>query len=420
VGALLLVHFVLLHTYWDYSEGVYAMTSHLMIHGGDLYGHILGAQPPVVYLVGSGLLLIHDSLEWLRFGVGCLQLGAGMIMASSVWRMTGSGVAAALTPAAVLLTPWAVHEHGALTPELVSLPVLLGAVALAAERRHAPLAGVLCGIAPLIKIPFLIPAIAIVAASGSWRRVGSWAAGTLALGALLTTLLGGDNAWRDAIVAQLHVGTRSFGILKGFWAQAAWNVVGLAVGAGAAVYYRAQTQHARLLLISVVFAVAMIISFLTNVKVGTGLNVTVPVEAALLQLAMTGAVFSVRATREHRATFKTRDGPWREVLAVASVAGLVFVAAQSASLMISPTDAQPFLRAGSRPAWYELMNAEQTRAAVAHARRCPPGVPYAGPPLIAYLARRSMPDDQPDQFLTQSSTLSSVAAAVAAVRPVCT
>ncbi|MGZ4313788.1 MAG: hypothetical protein ACXVR1_16960, partial [Solirubrobacteraceae bacterium] len=44
-AALVAVHFLLLHTYWDYSEGVYALTAHEILHGGDLYGQIVGAQP---------------------------------------------------------------------------------------------------------------------------------------------------------------------------------------------------------------------------------------------------------------------------------------------------------------------------------------------------------------------------------------
>lgn len=419
VGVLLLVHFVLRNTYWDYSEGVYAMTAHLMIHGGNLYGQIVGAQPPGVFLAGAALLLIHDSLEWLRFGIACFQLGAGVIAARIVWRLTENRLAAALTPAAMLLTPWAVHEHGALTPELVSLPVLLGAVALAAEERHARWAGLLAGVAPLIKLPFLIPAIAIVAASAAPRRVTLWALGTLAVGAALTTLLAGTNVWHDAVYAQLQVGTRPFRILKGFWAQAGWNLLGLAIGAGAAIYYRTQARHRILFRLSLAFALAMIVSFLTNVKPGTGLNVTVPVEAALLPLAATGAVFAIRAAKR-----RAFDGSSRrrtpKLLAALSVAGLAFVLAQTISLLASPRYSEPFLRVGSRPAWGVLLTAAQTEAAVLHARSCPPGVPYAGPPLIAFLAGRAMPDNQPDQFLPEnSSALRGVGAKVAAVHPVC-
>ena len=153
-AALVAVHLALLDTYWDYSEGVYALSAHMMLHGIALYSGIVGAQPPGVFLTGVVLLAIHDGLEWLRFGVACLQLGAGLIAAQIVLRITGNRLASILTPAAMLLTPWAVHEHGALTPELAALPVLMGAALLSTEERYAPLAGLLCGLLPIFKLPF--------------------------------------------------------------------------------------------------------------------------------------------------------------------------------------------------------------------------------------------------------------------------
>jgi hypothetical protein len=157
-----------------------------MLHGAGLYTSFAGAQPPGVFLVGTVLLAIHDSLEWLRFAVACLQLGAGVIAGAMVLRITGSRVAAIATPALVLLTPWAVHEHGALTPELVALPVLLGAAFAGGSGRRPALVGVLCGLLPLIKVPFAIPAVVVVALSGDWRQAGLWAVGTLAIGLGLT------------------------------------------------------------------------------------------------------------------------------------------------------------------------------------------------------------------------------------------
>ncbi|MCW3067298.1 MAG: hypothetical protein JWN32_4470, partial [Solirubrobacterales bacterium] len=54
-------------SYWDYSEGVYALTSRMFLHGGDLYGRMIGAQPPGLFLSGAGILAIHDGVGWLRF-----------------------------------------------------------------------------------------------------------------------------------------------------------------------------------------------------------------------------------------------------------------------------------------------------------------------------------------------------------------
>jgi hypothetical protein len=407
LAALVVVHVVLYDTYWDYSEGVYALSSHLMLHGSSLYGSFAGAQPPGVFLAGAALLAIHDSLEWLRFSVACLQLGAGLLAGQVVLRVTGSRAAAVLTPALVLLTPWAVHEHGALTPELVALPVLLGAALAGVEERRAAVAGVLCGILPLIKVPFATAAVVIVALSADWRRVAPWALGTLAVGVGLTWALAGEGFWREAVYAQTQTGSRSLGALKGFWAQAAWNAIGLLACGGIAVWLRRETLDARMLRMAFGLAAAMVITFLTNFKEGTGLNVAVPVEAALVPLAVAGTVFAVRARRS-----------WLPVAACA--AAWLFTLAQSVSLMVSPGRPEPFLRAGSANAWYEVMDASQMRAAVAAARRCPDGVPYSGPPLIALVAGRPMPGGQPDQFITgHARTLGAFRARIEAVRRVC-
>lgn len=413
-AALVAVQLLLYDTYWNYSEGVYALSAHLLLHGGDLYNGFVGAQPPGVFLTGAGLLAIHDGLEWLRIGVGLLQLAAGVIAGTIVFRVSGNRLAAVLTPAAILLTPWAVHEHGALTPELVALPVLLGAALVSTEERHAPLAGVLCGLLPLIKLPFALPAVVLVALSADMRRTAVWAATTLGLGLGATTLAAGGDFWRDTVVAQVQSGNRSLGMLKGFWAQAGWNVVGLAVCAAVAVWQRARARDQRLLRTSIALAIAVLITFLTNFKAGTGLNITVPVEATLVPLAAIGTVFAFRAARARLRLPRSR---W---VAGACAAGLLFTLAQSASLIASPHNAVPFLRAGSRPAWGILMTGPQLRAAVAAARSCPAGVPYGGPPLIAFIAGREVPAGQPDQFITTRATvLRSVRDRLASVKRVC-
>ena len=410
-GALVAVHLLLRGTYWDYSEGVYALTAHLILHGGDLYGRIVGAQPPAVFLVGAGLLAIHSSVEWLRFGVGCLQLAAGLITARIVYRLSENRMATVLTPAAVLLTPWAVHEHGALIPEVVSLPVMLGAALLSVDRRRAVAAGVLCGLLALIKVPLVIPAVAIVAFSANPRTTAVTAAITLTAGLALTTILAGESFWRDVFLAQLQTGSRSLGTLKGFWAQAGWNLLGLLFCSGVAIRMRGAAHDRRLMLTTIALAAANVITFLTNFKNGTDLNVTVSVEASLVPLTACGTVFAFRAVR---------TAPRQLWLAAACSIALAFTLAQSASLITSPHNPIPFLRAFSAPAWEITLTAHQLRAAVAAVRTCPPGEPYAGAPLIAFMAGHPPPDDQPDQFLpSHAATLASVHAEILAVRPLC-
>jgi hypothetical protein len=418
-AALVAVHLLLLHTYWDYSEGVYALSAHLLLNGADLYRGIVGAQPPGVFAAGAILLAVHDSLEWLRLGIGLLQLGAGLIAAAIVYRITASRITAILTPAAVLLTPWAVHEHGALTPELVSLPFMLGAALASADDRRGPLAGVLCGLLVLIKLPFAIPAVAILAFAGDRRRAVIWAGLTVIVGFGLTTALAGEAFWRDVVIAQTHTGVRSLGLLKGFWAQAGWNVLGLLIAGAAAVVLRDQAADARLLRAILVLAVANVITFLTNFKSGTGLNVTVPVEASLVPLALCGTVFAWRSART-RARAGAGAGVRPRLTATACLLGLAFTFAQSVSLIASPHNPIPFLRAFSAPAWEILMTRPQLDAAVTAARRCPSGAPYGGPPLIALMAGRRPPADQADSFLpTHSVTLAAVAAQIRATPGVC-
>jgi len=422
-AALVAVHVLLLHTYWDYSEGVYALTAHQMLHGGDLYGQIVGAQPPGVFLAGAALLAIHSSVEWLRFGVGCLQLAAGLIAARIVFRVTGNRVATVLTPAAMLLTPWAVHEHGALTPELVALPVMMGAALLSADPRRSVWAGVLCGVLVLIKLPLAIPAVVLVLLSADVRRAAPAAALTLAGGLAVTWLAGGAGFWRDVIVAQLHSGSRSLGELTGFWAQAGWNVLGLLVAAAVAVRRRADARDRRLLTISIALGIANLVTFLSNFKLGTGLNITVPVEASLVPLAAIGTTFAFRAVVGTTFAFRAPAGRRRRRTrwaATACAVGAVFTLAQSISLIASPHNPIPFLRAFSAPAWEITLTADQFGQAVRAARACPPGEAYGGAPLIALAAGRLLPAGQPDEFLpSHSVTLASVNAQIAAVRNVC-
>ncbi len=405
--ALLAVHLLLRDTYWDYSEGVYALSAHLMLHGSALYSGMAGAQPPGVFLAGVVLLAIHDSLEWLRLAVAVLQLVAGLLAAGIVLEVSESRVAAALTPAAMLLTPWAVHEHGALTPELVSLPLVMGAARLAEKERGAVPTGVLCGLLPMIKVPLVLPAVVLVVVARERRRAALCALITLAVALGLTTALAGASFWRDTVLAQTQTGSRTLGLLKGFWAQAGWNVLGLLVPAAFALRYRRLARNPRMLTIALSLAGAMIVTFLTNFKEGTGLNITVPVEATLVPLAACGTAFAFRARPS-----------WLSGLVC--VAGLLFTLAQSISLIASPHHSAPFLRAGSRPAWAILMTGPEFRSAVARARTCPPGVPYSGPPLLAFVAGRPMPAGQPDQFIiTHSRVLASFQRRLAATPRVC-
>lgn len=408
----MVVHVVLRDTLWNTEEGIYALTARLLLQGHPLYRDVAAAQPPPVYLVGAAILWLHDSLEWLRFAVALLQLAAGVIAAGLVWRITRSAFAALLTAPAILLAPWAVQEHGMLTPELVSLPVLLGAVTLCRDRRAAPATGVCCALLPLIKVPYLLPAAVIVCVSVAPRRTAVWALATLVVGLLGCLALGGSAFLTDVFVAQSQSGYHSLSEVKGWWLQGAWNLAGPLLGCLLALWLRRQSADPGRLLALLSTAAAMIVTGLSTLKQGTGLNVLVPVEAVLVAGAVCGAVLAWReaAGRGRRVT----------VAAAAVVAATLFTLAQSASLLIDPTDPRPFDRAGSSTVgWGVLLTRPQLETTVAAAQACPRGSFYVGEPFIAFIANRSVPADQPDGFIIATRALRSTAARVHAAHPNC-
>jgi hypothetical protein len=121
-------------------------------------------------------------------------------------------------------------------------------------------------------------------------------------------------------------------------------------------------------------------------KRGSYINVLVVAEPPLLAVAVCGAAGAWRRSR-----------PWLPVLAVA----VVLLAAQSASLLIHPSDPwvakRPFASSGLN---WAASPAAVTRTAAA-ARRCPRTEAYSGDPYFAFLAARRMPGDQPDPFMLQ-------------------
>jgi hypothetical protein len=396
---------------WDFSEGVYALTSRLLIHGGDLYGHVVVAQPPGLFLFGGGALAVHDDIEWLRLCVGAWQLLAGVLCARIVWRLTGgSRVATALTAPAALLLPWNLHEHGALTPELIAPPLLLGAVLLASRPKASGDAGILSALAVAVKLPYALPAAVIVLLSANRRRAVLWAAVTLAVEAVAALAVFGDGLWRYIVVAQSHSGWQNAHDLLRVWAQEGWNLLGLVVAASAALWWRRRLADPALVRVSAGLALAMLLTLLTNLKHGTALNIVAPIELSLLPLAVAGVVAAKRAASSRR------------LVAIPAVA-LAFVAAQSISLLASPQPtAPPFLYPTSQPGtWQRGFSNAEIDTLERQARSCPPGEPYGGGlSYIAFLARRDMPDGQPDTYLTRDSpTLSTVAKAIDADKPTC-
>ena len=403
LGALVLVA---LHAwrgieYWNYSEGVYAYTSRLFLDGGDLYGHIVVAQPPWQFFFGAGALAIDDSLTFLRLAVGIAQLGAGVLAAVAVWRLTENPVVTALAP-------------GAAPADAVD-----AARARRADARAAG-AGRAAGRGAAGRVPAhgdgrgragrrrAVHQVALRAAADRDRAVlGCAEEGDhrrrdrdRRAGRRFTALFG-FGLWDDSVIAQMYSGRRGLDILKGVWGQAFWSLLGLVALAAVAWWRRAEVRDSPLLKVLVALGVAMLATVLTNYKDGTGLNVLVPVEYALVPLALAGAVFV--------------PNRWF------GVAALVFVLAQSASLVVSPNTNTPFLYPTSeRGAWGRAGSEADVEREVAKAGRARQASPTAARRSSPSSPERPMPDDQPDQFLpSRSSRLADVQRRMDAVQPKC-
>jgi hypothetical protein len=394
------------HAYWDYSEGTYILSARLLYQGADLYRHMVGAQPPGVFLAGAGLLRIHDSLEGMRLAIGLVQLGGGLIAARAAWRLSGSAAAAAIAPALVLLTPWAVHEHGALTPELLAGPVLLGGALLVARPRTCVVGGAIAALAIGLKLPLALPVAGIVLCAADRRRAALAALATVAAMALAAEVAYGSALWHDTVVAQFDTGRRTPYQMLQIWGQEGWNLFGLVLPAAALiVLVRGRVRDRALGRAWLGLCAGLVVTALSNYKEGTGLNILVPVEAALVPPALAGAaLLSGRATR------------------IAAVACLVAVAVETGSLMISPRTATPFIYPSSqRGSWGRTASADEVDAEVARLRACPPGVATSDAPFYAFLAHRRPPDGQADGFLTlhAKTKLADVARRMAADVPRC-
>lgn len=399
------VHVLLRATYWDYSEGVYALSAHLMLHGSRLYDGLIGAQPPGVFLYGAASLVLHGGLEWLRAAVAALQVAAGVLAGVTVWRLTRRPVIAILTPAALLLTPWAVREHGALLPELVGLPLLLSMPLVDAWWALGLLAGALL----LIKLSFVLPVAAVLIAERANRRAPLLAAAVFLAGLGLATVLGGVGMWRDVFYAQSQTGIRTPGSLVGYWAQAVWNLAGLLVLVALAIVFRDVARDRPLLVRSFALAAGALLSIATTFKQGTSLNVLVPVEASLVPLAACGVSWGWSQRSAGDATVRSAR---RWIPAAMSVLAVLWLGAQAASLLVSPRTPRPFIRPGSGAAWAAVMTRAEFQRATDAARRCPPRAEYTGPPIIAFAAGRMIAGGQPDQFIvTHARTFRGVAVA---------
>ncbi|MGN6188767.1 MAG: hypothetical protein ACTHOE_07700 [Conexibacter sp.] len=395
-GLLLVLHAWQGDAYWEYSDGVYALTGRLVLHGAALYRDVAGAQPPPVYYAGAGALgLFGDSVDGLRWGLSLVALATSLLVLVCTWRLTASRPAAVLAGVLALVTPWALREHAQLVPETFAAPLLLGA-ALAASRDDAPLAtlaGVLAAVAVAFKLAFVLPAVAVLLAARRRSRalLAALVAGGVLAGALLLAF--GGPLLDGAVRAQRETGTAALQYVGGLWAQAGWNLLPLLACAALAWPARGAVADRALLRTLAAAALGALLLLATLFKHGSYLTVVVVIEPPLLCLAAAGVVAALRA----------RPRPSGRLALAGAAAALL--TAQVGSLLVSPGDPALFTRplAASGPGW--TMSSSDVDRAVAAARVCPPAAVVSGPPYLAFAAGRRIAGDQPDQFIVQHAAV---------------
>jgi hypothetical protein len=390
VAAAVVLRLVRGDALWSAGEGIYGLTARRLLEGGDLYGDIAVAQPPLHFAVGAALLAVEDSLGGLRTGVGLLQLVSAGLAGAIAWRLTASRAATVLAPAATLLLPWNVHEHAVFIPEHVAMPLLLGAALLASRERTAVLAGALAACAVAVKLPLALAVLGLLAGAAARRR---FATGGLVAGAALAVVFGaifGSGLWEHLVTAQADTGWRALDDLAGAYAQLAWNLLPLLVWVPFAVLPRAAADRRLLATTAGLFA-GLAATLLTLTKNGTGLYVAAAVEVAAVPLAGAGIVALLRRGRR------------RGLVVAAGAAAGALLLVQSASLVAAPERPRAFVRPGASIGYAVGLTDAQVDRMAAQARACPPGVPYSGQAFVALLARRPMPGDQPDTFIVQTA-----------------
>ena len=130
---------------------------------------------------------------------------------------------------------------------------------------------------------------------------------------------------------------------------------------------------------------AALATLATTVKIGTALNVIVVVEAALVPVAVVGAL----------ALWHRRD--WLRWVPVTAAA---LLAVQTVSLVSGPEHPGLFLRPGSANAWARV---PQRVVALETVLPCGRDAAYGGPPLLAFKLHLRVRGDQPDVFLILGS-----------------
>ena len=265
-------------SYWEYSEGAYALTARMLLDGSTLYGDVVAAQPPLLFYLAAAVLAVDDSLEALRAALTLPLLATGLLVALAVRRLTGNRVAAVVGGLAALVAPWTLHEGTLLMPETFAAPLLMGAALVGSSPSRARWAGALAALAASFKLAFALSSVVLGLASGRRRAYALGAATTLAALWALLLAAHGPPLVENVFAAQLQSGRHAPRLVAGLWLQAAWNLAPLVVLAALAWPLRRRARDARLLLSLTALAVGSGALLLTLVKHGSYLNVLAVVE----------------------------------------------------------------------------------------------------------------------------------------------
>ncbi|MDO8210771.1 hypothetical protein [Conexibacter sp. CPCC 206217] len=417
--------------YWEYSDGVYALTARLVADGGDLYGEIAAAQPPPLYLAGAAVLSVSDTLTALRIAMAAVELVTSGLVLVAVWRLTGARWAAVVAALLALVTPWALREHAQLLPETFAAPLLLGAALAASRARTALLAGVLAALATAFKLAFGLPALALLLAAASravrLRALLAFVATGIVLVALSLALFG-DSVLDGAVRAQRESGLAGLSYVGGLWAQGAWNLLPLLVCAALAWPLRARIGDPDLQRTLAAGALGALLLFLTLLKTGSYLTLVVVVEPLLLCLAAAGVVAAVRPVADAQQVGSSPPAAGggdaarfgSAPLAALAAVAILFGVLQVGSLLVAPDDRGIFTRPLAASGPQRQLTPSEVDVAVAAIRACPPQRATSGPPFLAFAAGRRIAGDQPDQFiLAHAAVLARFQAEADADQPRC-
>ena len=374
--------------YWEFSDGVYAQSAREFLHGIMPYRDFAAGQPPLVFLLGVGLLAIHDGLASLRAGAAFADLITAVLVGLCVWRLTGLRAVAVATALVSPLLPIGLHEHAQFVPETFAAPLLLAGALLCARPHRAEGGGVLLALAVMCKLAFAVPALAIALSTRYRREATLTLIVALVLFAIASVAAFGDGVWRDAVHAQSQVGIASLHYVGGLIAQGAWNELPLVLPAAAGVWLvwteRQQAPDPELMRTLVAATLAGLLLALTVFKRGSWINVLVVAEPPLLVLAAAGAAWSARRS----------PAAWMAIVLLAAL-----LTAQVVSLLVDPADPLIAKRPGAQSGLAWTAGPATVDRTVDKARRCPPVLAYSGDPYFAFLSDRRMPGNQPGEQL---------------------